>query len=98
MTDVGLRVGGVLNREEALRRRSDIALVFTLDSSSNVCAKKSVSSLKLRTLSSMRPNCLLIRRVRGVISRGRNNLGRLEINLSACLYPELRIRLRKLIQ
>ena len=45
--------------------------------------RMSVSSLKLRTRSSMRPNCLLIRRVRGVIFRGRGFLGLFDTNRSA---------------
>ena len=39
-----------------------------------------VSSLKFSTRSSMRPNCLLIRLVRGVIFRGKEFLGLLDTN------------------
>jgi hypothetical protein len=39
-----------------------------------------VSSLKFSTLSSMRPNCLLIRLVRGVIFRGKEYLGLFDTN------------------
>ena len=43
-----------------------------------------VSSLKFSTRSSMRPNCLLIRLVRGVIFRGKELLGLFDTNRSAC--------------
>ena len=39
-----------------------------------------VSSLKFRTRSSMSPNCLLIRHVRGVIFRGKEFLGLFDTN------------------
>lgn len=39
-----------------------------------------VSSLKFRTRSSMSPNCLLIRLVRGVIFRGKEFLGLFDTN------------------
>ena len=39
-----------------------------------------VSSLKFSTRSSMRPNCLLIRLVRGVIFRGKEYLGLFDTN------------------
>ena len=43
----------------------------------------SVSSLKFNTRSSIKPNCLLIRLVRGVRFRGKELLGLLDTNRSA---------------
>jgi hypothetical protein len=43
----------------------------------------SVSSLKFSTRSSIRPNCLLIRLVRGVVFKGKRLLGLFDTNRSA---------------
>lgn len=81
VTEDECKGGGEWNNEEALLRRR--AIVFSSLKTEDEDGRISVSSLKFRTRSSIRPNCLLIRLVRGVIFRGREFFGLFDTNRSA---------------
>lgn len=74
VTEVGCFSGFELKRDDALLRSRES--VFSEDDNIRV------SSLKLSTLSSINPNCLLIRLVRGVILSGKSDFDRVETKRS----------------